>query len=190
MNFKKKSLTTSCGKFIDVYDNVFSIREQECFEMYFINSNYTYQNTKTSATTTHLPSTFLHCRLDNSKDVQSLGFFNNNNIKLILSQFNRLEFNVAWINLSLPGTYYQKHTDIGDVLNEKALTLMYYGTTTWQDSYGGETFFYNDYGEKEIVVDYIPGRVVIFDSSTCHKPAFSYGHVVGRYTFVTLFFCR
>jgi Rps23 Pro-64 3,4-dihydroxylase Tpa1-like proline 4-hydroxylase len=187
MNFKKKSLTTSCGKFIDIYDGVFSVREQEFFETRFKNLSYTYQITKTNSITSHLPSTFLHCKL-NSEDVQSFGFFDNSNIKQILSHFDSLEFNVAWNNLSLPGTYYQKHTDIGNILNKKAITLMYYGTTTWQDSYGGETFFYNDFNEKEIVVDYLPGRVVIFDSSICHKPAFSYGHVVGRYTFVTLFF--
>ena len=184
---KKKTITTSCGKFIDVYDNVFLFTEQEFFEKFFKESFFKYQQTLSSASTTHLPSTFLNSKYT-LEDVKNLNFFNVNNVNQILSNYEKLDFSTAWVNLSLPGTYYQKHTDIGNEFNIKQISLMYYGTTTWQDSYGGETFFYNETGEKEIVVDYIPGRLVIFDSSIPHKPAFSYGHVVGRYVFVCLFY--
>ena len=186
MNYKTKSLHTSCGKFINIYDNLFSAREQEYFENVCMTSNYTYRSTQTSSNTSHLPSTFLHCRMS-IQDVEKFGIFSVDNIKKILSVYNRLDFCTAWVNMSLPGSFYQKHTDSGIELDYNAITLMYYGTTTWEDSYGGETFFYNDQGEKEIVVDYLPGRVVIFDSSLSHKPAFSYGHVVARYTFVSIF---
>jgi len=181
----KKSITTSCGKFIDIYDNVFTFTQQEFFEQFFKTSSYKYLCTISSSSTGHLPNTFLHSKYT-FDDVTKLNFFNVKNIDEILNNYGELKFSTAWANLSLPGTYYQKHTDIGGEFGVKQITLMYYATTTWQDSYGGETFFYNDSGEKEIVVDYIPGRVVIFDSSIPHKPAFSYGHIVGRYVFVCL----
>jgi Rps23 Pro-64 3,4-dihydroxylase Tpa1-like proline 4-hydroxylase len=183
MNIKKKSLTTACGKFVDVYDNVYSFREQEFFENFLINSFYTTKSAA-SQTTRHLPNTYLHSRFSR-EDVENLKIFNNSNIKNIISSYGVEAYGEAWANLSLPGTYYQKHSDAKE-LEVNQITIMYYATMTWQDSFGGETFFYNDYGEKEIVVDFIPGRVVIFDSSLAHKPAFSYGHIVGRYVFVCL----
>ena len=183
----KKTITTSCGKFIDVYDNVFLFTEQEFFERFFKESFFKYQYTLSSASTTHLPNTFLNSKYT-LEDVKNLNFFNVNNVNQILSSYGKLDFSRAWVNLSLPGTYYQKHTDISSKFNVRQISVMYYGTTTWQDSYGGETFFYNNNGEKEIVVDYIPGRLVIFDSSIPHKPAFPYGHTVGRYVFVCLMY--
>lgn len=187
VNIRKKSLKTSCGKFIDIYDNVFMFREQEFFENFFMDSYYQYKKAASSYSTSHLPTTFLHSRYKED-DVNRLNFFYPENIKKILDSYGELEFSTAWVNLSLPGTYCQKHSDIGSQFGTEQLTIMYYGTTTWQDSFGGETFFYNENGEKEIVVDYIPGRVVIFDSSIPHKPAFSYGHEVGRYVFVCLMY--
>lgn len=184
---KKKSITTGCGKFIDIYDNVFLFRDQEFFERFFQSNLFSYNKTLTSTNTSHLPNTFLHSRYT-MEDINRFNFFNVESIQEILKKYGNLEFSTAWANLSLPGTYIQKHTDNSVEFGKNQITLMYYGTTTWQDSYGGETFFYNDNGEKEIVVDYIPGRIVIFDSSIPHKSAFSYGHTVGRYVFICLLY--
>ena len=179
-----RTILVGQDKFIHVYDNVFGVHEQEYFEHFFRESFFKYNNQKATDMTAHLPSSFLHSRY-NQDDVERLCILKPT--QKILTNYENLSFAASWVNLSLPGAYYQKHTDAHNSFDERLLTFMYYGTTTWQESYGGETFFYNDAGEKEIVVDYKPGRLVIFDSRIPHKPAFSYGHVAPRYTFVILF---
>lgn len=187
LDYKVKNLKTSDGMFVDVFDNVFTYQEQEYFEFYMSTSEYTYRESPGSHITSHLPWTHLHRRLS-VEELQSFGIFKNENLLSIISTYNLNEINTSWFNLSLPYTQYQIHTDkqlrIDNAI--KVISLMYYATNTWKENYGGETFFYNNKLEKELVVDYIPGRFVLFDSRIPHKPAFSSGHVVGRYVFVSL----
>lgn len=184
MEFKTKFLSTSDNLFVDIYDEVFSYQEREYFETEMYNSSYRYDQPG-AHTTKHLPWTHLHKRLS-VDEINSFGFFKNENVVKILSRYKVEIVTTGWFNLSLQNSINQIHSDIQDAPcnDSNQLTLMYYATNTWQESYGGETFFYNKRLEKEIVVDYIPGRIIIFDSKIPHKPALSLGHTVGRYVFV------
>lgn len=51
------------------------------------------------------------------------------------------------------------------------LTLLYYANMKWDKDWGGETMFADDMLDEIIYTSmYVPGRVVIFDSSIPHKP--------------------
>ena len=186
MSFKVKNLKTSDGMIVDVYDDVFTYQEREYFEFFMSMSEYTYRQSTGSHITNHLPWTHLHKRLS-TEEVKKFGLLENKNLISIISNYDLNTIITSWFNLSLPCTQYQIHSD-NPTSNDniRQLTLMYYATNTWKESYGGETFFYNNRLEKEIVVDFVPGRFVLFDSRIPHKPAFSFGHVVGRYIFVSL----
>jgi Rps23 Pro-64 3,4-dihydroxylase Tpa1-like proline 4-hydroxylase len=186
LDYKVKNLKTSDGLFVDVFDGVFTYQEQEHFEFFMSTSQYSYRESIGSHITSHLPWTYLHKRLS-AEECQLFGIFKNEKVSSIISEYNLKIAITSWFNLSLPYTQSQIHTDkqfgINDVVT---VSLMYYATNTWKENYGGETFFYNNKLEKELVIDYIPGRLILFDSKIPHKPAFSFGHVVGRYVFVSM----
>lgn len=184
-------------KKIFVVDNFFSCHEQAFFETFCGRSVYT-PNTVSSEISSNLFNHYLHCRLSRT-DENNFGLLSERVYNLLcrlFPEFKNLSYIHSWINLTLPNGVYQTHVDElckeSDTKKYKTITLLYYVTSNWNDTYNGQTFFYNynDLSEAELAVSYKEGRMVVFDSTIPHKPAISCNHQKPRYVYNAKFKCE
>jgi len=73
----------------------------------------------------------------------------------------------AYINSSTYGDDYYIHRDCGT--DVKHITLLYYVNVEWEAQWGGETIFYNDDYDAEVVVSPKPGRLVVSRGAILHR---------------------
>lgn len=175
-----KILKLSCESTVEIYDNCFT--ESERFHLYSfsIYSNYKFGRTSDESTRVNRPGSFFSCFF--SKEDDTNFSFNSKNIVQDITK--RFKYKRSWINATIPGSWYYGHVDS----SEESITLLYASNLHWDSEHGGETLFYNSYGEKEIVVDFMPGRIIKFDGRLKHKPAMSNGHFEPRYMYTCQYF--
>lgn len=73
----------------------------------------------------------------------------------------------AYVNSSVFGDGYYTHRDCGP--DEKHVTALYYANTEWHADWGGETIYFNDAEDAELVVSPKPGRVVVARGAILHR---------------------
>ena len=73
----------------------------------------------------------------------------------------------AYVNSSLFGDSYYIHRDCPP--EQAHVTALYYANLTWQPDWGGETIYYNDDYDAELVVSPRPGRVVVARGAILHR---------------------
>lgn len=73
----------------------------------------------------------------------------------------------VYVNSSIHGDSYFMHRDCAAHLPH--VTALYYANLEWQPDWGGETIYYNDEEEAEIVVMPRPGRLVIARGAVLHR---------------------
>ena len=73
----------------------------------------------------------------------------------------------AYVNNSVYGDTYYVHRDC--TAHRQHVTALYYANLEWQADWGGETIFYNDDREAEVVVSPKPGRLVIARGAILHR---------------------
>jgi Rps23 Pro-64 3,4-dihydroxylase Tpa1-like proline 4-hydroxylase len=73
----------------------------------------------------------------------------------------------AYVNNSVYGDMYYVHRDCS--APRKHVTALYYANMEWQPDWGGETIFYNDENEAEVVVSPKPGRIVVARGAILHR---------------------
>lgn len=73
----------------------------------------------------------------------------------------------AYVNCSTYGDGYYMHRDCP--VHEDHVTALYYANLEWQPDWGGETIYYNDEEEPEIIVMPRPGRLVIARGAALHR---------------------
>jgi hypothetical protein len=73
----------------------------------------------------------------------------------------------AYVNSSVYGDSYYVHRDCPE--NESHVTALYYANLEWQADWGGDTIFYNDDYDAELVVSPRPGRVVVARGAILHR---------------------
>jgi hypothetical protein len=89
--------------------------------------------------------------------------------RLVEQAFPQEEFSDqrAYINCSVHGDGYYMHRDCA--VHEQHVTALYYANLEWQPDWGGETIYYNDEEEAEIVVMPRPGRLVLARGAILHR---------------------
>jgi Rps23 Pro-64 3,4-dihydroxylase Tpa1-like proline 4-hydroxylase len=73
----------------------------------------------------------------------------------------------AYVNSSLFGDSYYIHRDCPP--DQSHVTALYYANLTWQPDWGGETIYYNEDYDAELVVSPRPGRVVVARGAILHR---------------------
>ena len=73
----------------------------------------------------------------------------------------------VYVNCSVHGDSYFVHRDCA--AHERHVTALYYANLEWKPDWGGETIYYNDEEEAEIVVMPRPGRLVIARGAVLHR---------------------
>ena len=73
----------------------------------------------------------------------------------------------AYVNCSVYGDSYYAHRDCAE--NEQHVTALYYANLEWHLDWGGETIYYNDERDAEVVVPPRAGRLVIARGAMLHR---------------------
>jgi len=73
----------------------------------------------------------------------------------------------AYVNCSVYGDGYYLHRDCAQ--HEKHVTALYYANLEWQTDWGGETIYYTDEEDAELVVMPKPGRLLIARGAILHR---------------------
>lgn len=73
----------------------------------------------------------------------------------------------AYVNASVYGDGYYTHRDCPP--EQKHITALYYANLEWQPDWGGETIYFNDDEDAELVVSPRPGRLVLARGGILHR---------------------
>jgi len=181
---KHKTLSTSDGNIIHVYDNVFSYAE--IIQHYEFASNSHYKPHQQVNVFKNSSQSYFKCVFSQS-DVDNFNFLSNSNIhKIIIEQIgNDVIPQESWIlattSSNSPNDF---HIDgRPDDVNE--IILLYHLNPFWNNDWHGETLFCTNSNECEVALQYIPGRVVVYNPNTPHSAApISLNANAIRYVFV------
>jgi len=69
----------------------------------------------------------------------------------------------AYVNHSVYGDLYRMHRDLS------ATTVLYYANLSWETDWGGETIYFDDNNDAQIVVSPLPGRLVVARGAILHR---------------------
>lgn len=178
-----KILTTTCGRKIQIFQNVFPTFKHEYFINFAQNSSYKIGR-RSGPGSLDKPGNFFSCNFTEEDD-NNFRFNDTSEVKNILGNVRRKN---SWINSTITGSWYYSHVDsFYEPDDIECITLLFNVNRFWDNEHGGETLFYNIYGEKEIAVDFIPGQIIVFDSRLAHKPAISDGNTEPRYMYVSIY---
>lgn len=150
---------------IDIFDDVFELKDQSGIFDYVKKSRYTLDRTSSYSVVQSQQFVTLLSEY-NIFDLLHIQFFKSKQIQSIVNE-NQYRLHRAYVNLSTSQDLYHYHVDSYDDLDK---TMLYYCNTYWEESWEGETHF-ADNNAKEIFasVSFKPNRLVLFNGSIPHK---------------------
>lgn len=78
----------------------------------------------------------------------------------------KLDINNAYINHYGIGTSTSKHCDNS---HENVYTILVFCNKYWESTWGGEITFYDDQSNIHHLIEFKPGRIIVFDGRISHK---------------------
>lgn len=164
---KSKTVYTSTGKQIHIYDDVYDYNTRNKFYEFLANSLYSINGGDNDRLETkgeyNIYSKFTE------SDLHNMGFLSVPESAFILDQVKNMSIAQVRVNLS---TLYDKnrfHVDTTSYASKEGITMLYYANMKWDIEAGGHTLFADDELENiEYCAVYKPGRVVMFDGSIPH----------------------
>ena len=162
-----KKITTSSGKEIFIYDDLYDLTERSYFYSFALNSKYSPLGADTK---------FLEHRKDfnltsnfTEDDLFGLKFWASKSSKQLEKHFLGMRIDNVRINLSTLSDNNRIHVD--NTLHKAAYcrTLLYYFNMEWKIEWGGGLLITDDnMKEIEATISYVPGRVIILDGTIPH----------------------
>lgn len=165
-----------------VYDNLFTFAERSALYQFFLGSRFMFDRgafpfPEAGSNVFQLRSTY------NQEDVKNSKFFNGK-VQSVLQGLGANQFEVVSprVNACLPSDVYQYHTDSTDA---NCISLLYFANLDWKPEWEGETIFAEPDGKNIFCsTAFIPGRLVLFNSSIPHKSSQpSFGSKYHRFVF-------
>lgn len=159
----KKTLTTSNGKLIHVYDDLLGYADRaRYFEFVSTSLFRPFSRDNMNLETMGDYNLFSGYSLE---DFGRMGLMSNPAVAEVAEQFDGFQVTQIRVNLSTLNDKNHIHVDgYGE-----SKTLLYYPNMNWQIEWGGYTVFTNDSCDDiEHCVAYKPGRLVVFDGSIPH----------------------
>lgn len=146
---------------IEVVDNKLTYSDREEIYDWVLSSSFKYNRISSQNSTQR---TFVsEYSLDEIKKSKLFNFIQS---KFYL-RIKNLRIHRMYTNICNPGEYYEMHVDSN--LDDQ-ITILYYPNMEWDKNHGGETVFYDQDGLEPIkMVNYIPGRLILFDSKIPHR---------------------
>ena len=103
----------------------------------------------------------------NNEDWDNFGLERHPNWKYVKPHLGNKSQQRAWLNLHTGKEQYRYHSDHK---NPNALSMLFYPNLKWSQDWDGQTIFKSlDLKTIDYCSDYVPGRIIIFDSCIPHK---------------------
>jgi len=148
---------------LHVFDNKLTRAQVSHIHTYCLESNYRFE--QASDRSSYQKDIRFTCHL-NRTEFEDIGLIN------ILEDISK-ELNVIlylknyYINHYSQVSYVHRHTDSN---SDGSATILIFCNKYWDESWGGELKIYDNFNSSiNKVVDFVPGRIVIFDSKIEHK---------------------
>jgi hypothetical protein len=172
---------------IIVIDDLFNFSEISGFETDFMSLSYEINNTNIAEIQNKTNSRLVH-RLQETT-LNKLNFYTEKSLSVFHQHIDKQKYSFwrSYVNLGIHSDHHHIHADHWQ--EGQGLTLIYYANQTWDRNWGGSTLFY-DNNCNDIVYNcqFVPGRVIIFDSAIPHSATSQhYQAAPFRFTFVTKF---
>tara|TARA_B100000902_G_scaffold391700_1_gene442805 strand:- start:6380 stop:6910 length:531 start_codon:yes stop_codon:yes gene_type:complete len=147
---------------LHVLDNKFSRWQLDHINDCALNAKYSYNQ----STDSNSPER--DCRFAALLDLDELGELHLDDIIIeALSDFKfKVNIQEAYFNHYPIHAYVNRHID---EINPACATVIVCCNKYWDESWGGELKIYENDGPIHKVIDYSPGRIIIFDSRLEHK---------------------
>ena len=171
-----KELFTSENKRIAVYEKPFKFNFMTAFYSFCRNSMF-HIGWDDGLTDTMRQHSYLHSRFSED-DLKRSGILDAINSSDARQELEGYEVESSVVNLSTPADSHFPH-----VHNNVDKVVLYYVNMEWREGWHGETLFYSDDKQTiEHAMNYVPGRVIVFDASIVHaiRPQ---SHICDKYRF-------
>jgi Rps23 Pro-64 3,4-dihydroxylase Tpa1-like proline 4-hydroxylase len=150
------------GKDIFIFDDLIERNHNDLLNSYCLNSRYTCEHSSNQFNV-ELDSRFI--------SNMSREDFTATNLTNVIKQVTnvlgkKLHLGNFYINHYAPLTNVSRHTDSSF---ENTYTVLVFCNKYWEDTWGGELKFYSEHSALHNTIDFVPGRVVVFDSRIEHK---------------------
>jgi len=148
-------------KEVYVYDNVLSSHEQQNILLYCTNSVYRIAGWSDLV---YSKEGYVHSWWA-KEDLERSGFLDNANVREVIKEqgLSLDNFDHCVVNLDTISDSHWPHTHVETV-------LLYYINMEWQEGWGGETLFYDEYGRDIIYGSkFTPNRIIVFDGKIPHN---------------------
>ena len=141
MEVISKLIPTSNGRFIKVYDNLFTFAERKLFDEFMLRSSYKAYGTDAVSVTSY-DSAYTEQLFSNFcvQDVMNMGLFSTKGYRILDEEYklSSRQVNQYRVNLSTPFEKNLIHID------NCSLTLLYYANMDWRLEFSGHTIFMDD----------------------------------------------
>jgi hypothetical protein len=158
-----RKITTSSGKEVFIYDDLYDWTARSYFYDFAVNSKYTPLSNDT--TLIEHRGDFNLASHFNEADLIALRFLSNESSHQLKKHFDGFEITQVRINLSTLNDKNRIHIDN----TKQCKTLIYYLNLEWKIEWGGGLLIVNDdMKEIESAISYVPGRVIVMDGTIPH----------------------
>lgn len=157
---------TKSGKTIEVWDNLFTFAERS--KMFASMRDIPFQFWSAYDTLiTDQASSFIIKSVWRKEDFYNFDIFSSPGAEPLVSIFKNYSFQRAWVNLQTPIDKLRYHSDM---VEPNCKSMLIYLNLNWNKEWHSPTVFRSDdLSETEFISDFVPGRVVVFDSDIPHK---------------------
>lgn len=150
---------TKSGKIIRVWDDFFPLDIRHYIFRQIMMAGFKLSLTSDPIITDQTSVLHLTCPI-NLADLMSMKFD-------ISSIVGNKKFMNSWLNLNSAHERTQYHVDIAE---PDCVSILYYANLKWDINWDGGTIWRSeDLKDIEFISDYVPGRLVMFDSTIPHK---------------------
>lgn len=163
MNYKYKKIECEDGKQIEIFDNVFPLHWRTTTYT-FVKGSYFQIGWEDDLSGDHGKyDQHIHSKYSHD-DFKTLGMREYlSKVPEINDVITKLRLDTIVVNLSCSTDSYLVHT------HPSKKVILYYTNLEWQDGYHGETQFWSeDRSSVQFTSPYVPGRVIMFDSTIPH----------------------
>jgi hypothetical protein len=161
-----KEHITKSGKKIQVWDNQFSFAERSALFAKVREIPFQFWSAYDTLLTDQA-SNFIVKSAWTKSNYFNFGFMDLPGAEPLRQELKEYQWHRAWVNLGTPIDRLRFHSDM---FEPGYKSILYYINLHWNPEWHAPTVFKNnDLTETEYVSDFVPGRIVMFDSEIPHK---------------------
>lgn len=163
---KEQIIDTKSGLTLIVIDDLFNFNDRSIMMNQLYEIPYSFR-TQWDSQVTEFKSQSVLSNIFNKQDWDYFGMERHPNWKHVQKHLGERKHQRAWCNLHTGREMYRYHADH---IEPNAMSMLFYPNMKWDPDWDGQTIFKTpDLKDIEYCSEYVPGRIVLFNSRMPHK---------------------